>query len=98
MIGGGGLRYLEARVDSLEKLIDSHMRECAEIGRENLRRTEESLRRQDEIMKASGDNARACIDKAESVRNEMQRTFLRVAAATIAILIGAIELMAKFHT
>jgi hypothetical protein len=78
----GAVKVLTARVDGLEKIQNHHMSECAELARENLRRSDEIIRRSDE-------NARACISTAEAVRDAMQKTMFRVAGAIIAILLTA---------
>ena len=83
-------RWLEARVDGLEKVMDRHMRECADLGRQNAVRI-------DELIKLSNVNASACIDTANQVRDDMQRTFLKYMAGAVVILIGALEAMLRLH-
>lgn len=87
---GGSHRWLEARVDSLEKTIDRHMQECATLARANADRI-------DELIKLSNDNAKACIATAVKVREDMQRTFFKCLGATVLILVGALEAMLRLH-
>jgi hypothetical protein len=90
---GGNLRWLEARVDGIEKILDRHMQECMEIARQNLARSGQVAERQEEMMRLQSENTAACIRTAETVRDDMQRTFLRAAWATIGVLIGAVSVL-----
>ena len=87
---GGSVKWLEERVNSLEKTIERHMAECADLGRQN----RESIL---ELIKLSNDNASACISTANKVRDDMQKAFLKYMAGAVVILIGAIEAMARLH-
>ena len=86
----GSIKWLEARVDGLEKTIDKHMKECADLARENRDQIKE-------LMRLSNENARACIATAEGVRDQMQKTFLKYLGGAVLLLVGALEAMLRLH-
>jgi hypothetical protein len=96
----GGTRYLEARVDTLERQSQSfiaHISHCEKLGEENREINRENQEHLLRLVEMVNTNARECIKAAHDVQVEMQKTFLKYMGTAVIGLIGAVWGLLKFH-